>query len=180
LLNKSVLLPIPRFMTDEAVSAAPALGEIERRIIDLFVDGVRVLGLPKSIGEIYGMLFLSKHPLSFDDLVDRLGISKGSVSQGLRALRQIGAVSECPNGNGRRTYYQPETQLKRLVGGFIREQVVPHLDSGTTKLAVLNKGLGEIRDDDHREFLGERLERLEHWFKRSRLILPLFQRVLGE
>ena len=106
-------------MTDEAASTASASGEIERRVIDLFVDGVRVLGLPKSIGEIYGTLFLSEHPLAFDDLVDRLGISKGSVSQGLRALRQIGAVSECPNGTGRRTYYQPETQLKRLVGGFI-------------------------------------------------------------
>ncbi len=167
-------------MTDAAVSVTPALSEIERRIIDLFVDGVRVIGLPKSIGEIYGMLFLSKEPLSFDDLVNRLGISKGSVSQGLRALRQIGAVSECPNGSGRRTYYQPETRLKRLVGGFIREQVVPHLASGTDKLAVLNDAIGGIDDDEHQKFLAERLERLEHWFKRSRLILPLFQRVLGE
>ncbi len=167
-------------MTDEAASTASASGEIERRVIDLFVDGVRVLGLPKSIGEIYGTLFLSEHPLAFDDLVDRLGISKGSVSQGLRALRQIGAVSECPNGTGRRTYYQPETQLKRLVGGFIREQVVPHLDSGTGKLATLKETLGGLESDEHQEFLNERLERLEHWFKRSRLILPLFQRVLGE
>jgi DNA-binding transcriptional regulator GbsR (MarR family) len=167
-------------VTDEAASTASASGEIERRVIDLFVDGVRVLGLPKSIGEIYGTLFLSEHPLAFDDLVDRLGISKGSVSQGLRALRQIGAVSECPNGTGRRTYYQPETQLKRLVGGFIREQVVPHLDSGTGKLATLKETLGGLESDEHQEFLNERLERLEHWFKRSRLILPLFQRVLGE
>jgi len=171
---------MPRMTDDAAISATPALSEIERRIIDLFVDGVRVIGLPKSIGEIYGMLFLSEEPLSFDDLVNRLGISKGSVSQGLRALRQIGAVSECPNGNGRRTYYQPEIRLKRLVGGFIREQVVPHLDSGTGKLAALNDAIGEIADDEHQKFLAERLERLEHWFKRSRLILPLFQRVLGE
>jgi len=168
-------------VSEAATPAAPAgLGEIERRIIDLFVDGVRVIGLPKSIGEIYGMLFLSKEPLAFDDLVNRLGISKGSVSQGLRALRQIGAVRESLNGNGRRTYYEPEIQLKRLVGGFIREQVVPHLDSGTTKLAALNDAIGELDDGEHREFLDERLERLEHWFKRSRLILPLLQRVLGE
>jgi DNA-binding transcriptional regulator GbsR (MarR family) len=139
-----------------------------------------VIGLPKSIGEIYGMLFLSDEPLAFDDLVNRLGISKGSVSQGLRALRQIGAVREAPNGNGRRTYYEPEVQLKRLVGGFIREQVVPHLDSGTTKLAALNEAIGGLDDGEHREFLAGRLDRLEHWFKRSRLILPLLQRVLGE
>ena len=32
-------------------------------------DGVKVLGLPRSIGEIYGLLFISRHPLSLDDLV---------------------------------------------------------------------------------------------------------------
>jgi hypothetical protein len=89
-------------------------------------------------------------------------------------------VREASNGNGRRTYYEPEVQLKRLVGGFIREQVVPHLDSGTTKLAALNEAIGGLDDGEHREFLVQRLDRLEHWFKRSRLILPLLQRVLGE
>ena len=70
-------------------SAPSSMSEADRRIVDLFVDGVRVIGLPKSIGEIYGLLFVSRDPLSLDDLVARLGISKGSASQGLRmwALR---------------------------------------------------------------------------------------------
>ena len=42
------------------------LSEVERSIIELFVDGVRVIGLPKSVGEIYGLLFASRDPLSLD------------------------------------------------------------------------------------------------------------------
>ena len=124
--------------------SAPPLGEADRRIVDLFVDGVRVIGLPKSIGEIYGLLFVSREPLSLDDLVFRLGISKGSASQGLRMLRGLGAVLESDGNGGRRTYYEPEISLKRLVGGFIREQVVPHLKSGRSKLA-------ELADDGWRD-----------------------------
>ena len=87
------------------------LSEVERSIIELFVDGVRVIGLPKSVGEIYGLLFASRDPLSLDDLVMRLGISKGSASQGLRMLRGLGAVTETEGQpGGRRTYFRAEVQ----------------------------------------------------------------------
>ena len=44
------------------------LDSLERQVVEVFVDGVRVLGLPRSIGEIYGLLFISRSPLSLDDL----------------------------------------------------------------------------------------------------------------
>ena len=70
------------------------LVEIERQVVSLFADGVRVAGLPRSVGEIYGLLFVSAEPLAMDDLVVRLNISKGSVSQGLKFLRTLGAIRE--------------------------------------------------------------------------------------
>ena len=42
------------------------------------------LGLPKSSGQIYGLLFLSVEPLSLSDMSYMLGVSKGSVSMGTR------------------------------------------------------------------------------------------------
>ncbi|MDG1671637.1 MAG: hypothetical protein P8H96_12280, partial [Akkermansiaceae bacterium] len=99
------------------------LSDFESRVIEFFCDGVKILGLPKSIGEIYGLLFISPDPMSLDDLVCRLGISKGSASQGLRTLRELGAVREAEVTSGRRVYYEPDVELKRLVGGFIKEQV---------------------------------------------------------
>lgn len=161
-------------------AAPPAMSEADRKIVDLFVDGVRVLGLPKSIGEIYGLLFVSRDPLSLDDLVARLGISKGSASQGLRMLRGLGAVKESDGNGGRRTYYEPEISLKRLVGGFLREQVVPHLESGRSKLAELEKMAGEIEDPAEREFCQDRVGRLDAWFRRGRVVLPVLQKLLGE
>src|SRR4029450_3850395 len=86
------------------------LSSIEVEAIDLFVSAVRLLGLPRSLGELYGLLFISPGPLSIDDLVERLRISKGSASQGLKALRQIGAVKVTYVPGDRRDHYIAETE----------------------------------------------------------------------
>lgn len=158
------------------------LDPLERQVVDFFVDGVRVLGLPRSIGEIYGLLFISRSPLALDDLVRRLGISKGSASQGLRTLKSLGAVREANgNGNGeRRTYYEPAVELKRLVGGFIREQIRPHLDSGKSRIHQLAECAAAVEDPERRQFLAERLERLEQWMRSSGRVLPILQKLLGQ
>jgi DNA-binding transcriptional regulator GbsR (MarR family) len=160
---------------------SPGLDEVESQVVAVFVDGVKVIGLPRSIGELYGLLFISPDPMSLDDLVARLGISKGSASQGLRMLKELGAVREAPvNGGERRTYYEPAVELKRLVGGFIREQVRPHLESGREKIARLADAAGREPDATRRKFLEGRVERLEKWMKRGGVVLPVLQKMFGE
>lgn len=156
------------------------LDPLERQVVSVFVDGVRVLGLPRSIGEIYGLLFISEAALSLDDLVLRLHISKGSASQGLRMLKSLGAVREVEGGADRRTYYEPAIELKRLAGGFIREQVRPHLESGQSKINQLSTTAQEIDDPARRKFVNERLGRLETWVISSGRILPVIQKILGQ
>ncbi len=158
------------------------LDPLERQVVAVFVDGVRVLGLPRSIGEIYGLLFICRTPLSLDDLVLRLNISKGSASQGLRMLKSLGAVREANGNSGaeRRTYYEPAVELKRLVGGFIREQIRPHLESGRTKINRLAATACAIEDPEHRKFLSDRVERLDQWMRSSGKVLPILQKILGQ
>ena len=72
-----------------APQGSPSL-EIEA--IEMFINFLRIIGLQKSIGEIYGLLFVSAKPLSMDDIMNRLDISLGAASQGLKLLRGLGAV----------------------------------------------------------------------------------------
>lgn len=157
---------------------------LETQVVAFFVDGVRVLGLPRSIGEIYGLLFISQNPLSLDDLVQRLQISKGSASQGLKLLKSLGAIREAngdPEGSiERRTYYEASVELKRLVGGFIAQQVRPHLESGKSKIESLTALTRDISDPQRKEFLNDRLGRLDKWLHRGSKVLPLFQKILGQ
>jgi DNA-binding transcriptional regulator GbsR (MarR family) len=161
------------------VDTETGLSEFEARVVEFFCDGVRLLGLPKSIGEIYGLLFVSPEPLSLDDLMRRLGISKGSVSQGLKTLRELGAVREVDGSVGRRIYYEPDVELKQLTGGFIKEQIRPHLKNGEEKLSGLRSLVREMPGDARSDFYAGRLERLGNWTKRARVVLPLLQKMLG-
>lgn len=167
-------------MSDEAASRAGALNEVERRIVDFCCDGVRILGLPKSIGEIYGLLFISRQPQSLDDLVVRLGISKGSASQGLKLLRTLGAIRQVDGTDSRRAYYEADIKLKSLVGGFVREEVRPHLRSGDAKLEAIAAATVGEEDPENRAFYEGRVKKLKRWSKQARLVLPMLQRVLGE
>jgi DNA-binding transcriptional regulator GbsR (MarR family) len=160
--------------------ASAEISALDRQLIDVFVDGVKVIGLPKSLGEIYGLLFISPEPLSLDDVAQKLGLSKGSASQGLRMLRALGAVKEATSHAGRRTLYIPDIDLKRLVGGFIREQVRPHLESGKTKVGKILKNTADIDDPELKKFYRARIHRLDSWMARGRVVLPLIQRMLGE
>jgi HTH-type transcriptional regulator, glycine betaine synthesis regulator len=76
-----------------AVSSTAPLSALEREVIDLFVQVSRLLGQPQSLAEIYGLLFISARPLDMDELIARLGMSKGGASQGLKYLCGLGAVA---------------------------------------------------------------------------------------
>ena len=70
----------------------PQLDEIESAIIGIFIRATKILGYPKSIGEIFGLLYVTKEPICMEDIINRLGISLGAASQGLKQLKAINAV----------------------------------------------------------------------------------------
>lgn len=153
---------------DQAVTA------LEQGIIALFADGVKVIGLTKSVGEIYGLLFSRDAALSLDDLVSLLDVSKGTASQGLKMLRTLGAIKEVQTADSRKTYYQADIELKSLVGGFIREEVRPHMKSAELKIGALRELV-----DDSDAFALDRIERLDKWRRKAGLLLPILQKILS-
>jgi len=143
---------------------------IDERMISFFQDGAKMLGLPKSVGEIFGLLYASPKPLTMVDIVGRPEISKGSVSQGLKMLRTLGAVREVDFEDDRKTYFQADVELKKIVGGFIREEIRPHLKSGQGKLEALRVEVDLLEDSELKEFYEERVARLGRWAKKTSLV----------
>ena len=148
-------------------------------MIDIFVRGAGLIGLPRSIGEIYGLLYCSPEPINFDQIADRLQISRGSVSMGLKVLRQIGAVKVHYQPGVRKDHYVPELSMERLVKGFLKDQFVPHLESGSERLAQMATFIDEVEDPDLREHATARMHTLHAWQKRAQKLLPLALAVLG-
>ena len=137
-----------------------------------------VLSLPRSLGEIYGLLYSSEEPLAFDDLVSRLELSKGSVSEGLRLLRSLGAVTLVPVPDSRKDYFTAETSLRRLAGGYLRDRIEPYLRGGESRIESLRKvGNAETMPS---EFQQKRINQLLSWHRFFSKVLPVFKALAGK
>ena len=156
------------------------LDDWEVAVIDLFLNAANSFGLPKSYGQIYGLLFCRDQPLAMDEVMELLQISKGSASQGLRALRQLGAVSSVFAPGDRRERYMAESRLRKLVGGFLREQADPHLEKGTGRLKQIESLVNDLEDVVARKRGARRYEILSGWHRQMSRLLPWVKMIVGK
>ena len=165
-----------REKTDASANARLRPAEIEA--IHLFIRCAGMLGQPRSIAEIYGLLFMSEKPLSMDGLIERLNMSKGSASQGLKYLQDLGAVRTVYIAADRRTHYEAVAELRKLGGRFLRQQIQTHFADSETLLDRIADQTQALSDEQRRH-VGERVKLLRRWERTGRRILPLVMEMLG-
>ncbi len=160
---------------DVAVNAAQA--SLQKELVVVFSDLAELFGNPRSLGEIYGILFASERPLSMEEITLRLGISKGSASQGLRQLEELDAVFRAKENGGRSQLYAARLELKPLLSGFLSKRLVPGLSGGAERLKHLQDLVPQLpREAQPAARL--RLQRITKWHKRAGMFLPLAQKLL--
>lgn len=163
----------------EKVSTSfPALTPMETEVIQLFVQFSRAVGQPKSIGEIYGLLFVSQQALTLDDLAERLQLSKGSASQGLKYLRELGAVRAVEMPNARRVHYEAVAELRNLAGNFLDQQVSTHFSDSSARLDRIQAQAQTLTGESGKHAL-ERVRLLQSWERNGRRILPFLLEMLS-
>jgi DNA-binding transcriptional regulator GbsR (MarR family) len=150
---------------------------LESEMISIFVQVAETLSLPRSLGEIYGLLFCAKEPLCFDDIVQRLQISGGSTSQGLKFLRHMGAIRVVYQPKDRRDFFAAEVGLRSLASGILKQKLEPALTSGTERLARMESLRGEANAADSAHF-AERIAILRKWHGKAAKIFPLILQFL--
>ncbi len=160
-----------------AIPPNAAQATLQRELVVVFSNLAELFGNPRSLGEIYGVLFASEHPLSMEEIIRRLGISKGSASQGLRQLEDLGAVLREKENGGRSHLYAARLELKPLLSGFLSKRLVPGLSGGAERLKRLHDLVPDLpRESQPGARL--RLQRITKWHKRAGTFLPLAQKLL--
>ena len=145
--------------------------DLEIESIDFFVRMMSMLGMPRSVGEIYGLLYFSPSPLPMDQIVSRLGISLGSASQGLKTLRSLKAVRTSYVPGDRRDHYLAETEFRRLFANFIKEEIMPHMESAKERIERMENSL-PVGSAESEEFYKIRIEKLKRLNKAGGRLLP--------
>ena len=105
-----------------------------------------------------------------DQIVRRLGISLGSASQGLKTLRSLKAVRTSYVPGDRRDQYLAETEFRRLFSNFIKEEILPHMESAKDSNRM-EDSLTELNANDD-EFYKIRIEKLKRLSRAGSRLLP--------
>jgi len=79
-------------------------------------------GFPKAMGAIYGAIYLSPQAVSLDELVELVGVSKGSVSTNVRMLERLGMVHRQLQVGDRKDYYLAETDFWKVARNLLKER----------------------------------------------------------
>lgn len=146
----------------------------ERAVVAFFVETADVLGVPKSVAAIYGICFSSAEPLSFADIGTRLSISKGSISQGLRVLRDAGALKVRSTRGQRVDRFEPDLELRNLMLRFLDHRLSGHLNEGETRLAEIEAAIPDTIGTAAQIVRG-RIRSLKTWHNKGRALLPLIK-----
>lgn len=110
-----------------------------------FIEGMsrigRFWGFPKALGAIYGALYLSPEPLSLDDLVAQVGVTKGAVSTNVRYLARLGMVHKVVRLGERKDFYRAETDFWKIIRGLLKEREKGEFDRA---LGTVDECLDEV------------------------------------
>ena len=157
---------------------AESLLLIQNEMAAIFADLSELFGNPSSLGSIYGLLFASPHPLSMEEIVERLGVSNGTASQGLRRLVELQAVLPQKEEGERVTRYSAKLELRPFVQIFLKQQLMPRLEQSTSRLAALEGKLPKL-SEENRFVIKTRLGRASKWHRRAKTFIPIIRRFLG-
>jgi len=163
-------------MTPSVVTSPIAAQDVlQKELVALFSDLAEIFGNPRSYGAIYGLLFAEESPLSMDEIVARIEVSKGTASQGLRHLEDLGAIVREKDGRSHR--YIARLEIRPLVAGFLSKRLLPGLSGGHARIKVLEKLVSQL-PPAAQPGARLRLQRITKWHKRAATFLPIAARIL--
>jgi DNA-binding transcriptional regulator GbsR (MarR family) len=164
-------------------SAGASLGRTRLEMIEAGGRLWQMLGLPRSTGQIYGLLYLSPRALSLDEIAGLLSISKASASTGTRQLASWHAVRQVWVPGERRDHFESVADLREVLRACYHGFFRPKLTKSQGKLAALlatleaERKAGTVPREEY-EFCRERLGSIGALQDRLLRVLPLAEKFL--
>jgi DNA-binding transcriptional regulator GbsR (MarR family) len=141
----------------------------EDSIMGLCVRLCSLLGLPRSIGIIYGAVFVSLKPIEASEICRKLKISRGSASQGLRFLKELGAIRSSGLNSNRAEHFEAEDHLRLALENFILKKITPAFEEIGREIGKLDN----LALQPDQSVLATKLDALKRWHKHGKLLLPI-------
>lgn len=112
------------------------------RVIDSISKNMDLYGITLSIGHLYGYMYFSEGPVTLDELSKSLGMSKTSMSTGVRTLMGLKMINKVWGKGSRKDLYEVEPDWYQNFQDFFSIKWRKAVDGN---MSVLAKALKEIQ-----------------------------------
>lgn len=150
------------------------------RVAEAIGDLMEFWSFKNSMGKVWAVLYLSREPLTADEIGRRTRLSSGSVSMTLNELRLWGVVGRSREAQGKgprkRKTYVAETDILAMVTRVFRERELKQVRRVVRELEAAESLLGEVPGGDRiqNRFVLTRVRKLLELARRGERIVERF------
>lgn len=117
------------------------LEEVKEKFILHWGEMGSLWGINRTMAQVHALLFLSPEPLSANDIMDELQISRGNASMALRELIAWGIVTRVHLKGERREFYTTEKDVWTMFRIIARERKKREVDP---TINMLRQSMAEL------------------------------------
>lgn len=110
-------------------------------------------GINRTMAQIHALLMVSAEPITQDDIMEQLNISRGNVNMNIRDLITWGLVDRILLSGERKEYFSAEKDVWKVATQIIKERKKRELDPMMKLLATLENIEGDKKDKDVKQFI---------------------------
>jgi len=122
------------------------LPEARRKFIEAWGAFGSAWGISRTMAQVHALLLLATEPLSTDDVMEQLNISRGNANMNLRALIDWGLVSKVLKPGERKDHFEAEKDVWRIATQITRERKKRELEPMVKLLSELERTEGASND----------------------------------
>lgn len=110
-------------------------------------------GINRTMAQIHALLLVSPDPLTQDDMMEELNISRGNVNMNIRELINWGLVERVLLPGERKEYFSAEKDIWKVVKQIVKERKKRELEPMLSLLDKLEDVEGDKRDKNVKAFV---------------------------
>jgi DNA-binding transcriptional regulator GbsR (MarR family) len=152
------------------------LEELKDAFVETAGQMATSLGLSRGVGQLYGLLFVSKEPFSLDEMAEKLKISKGNVSVNIRELERWGAAKKIWTKGSRKDFYEAESDITKVVIDKLVFGLKRRMDMIAASIEKIEKELSVHEQNKETSFFKERLNVIKEIPQTAEGLLNIIQR----
>ncbi|HMO31797.1 MAG TPA: MarR family transcriptional regulator [Lacibacter sp.] len=110
-------------------------------------------GINRTMAQVHALLLISPDPLTQDDIMARLNISRGNVNMNTRELIDWGLVDRVLIPGERKEFFTAEKDIFKVATQIVKERKRRELDPMMKLMDQLSKVEGDKKDKEVKTFL---------------------------